>query len=457
MKKTTNILLSFSLILTLFLVAIPLPTLASDDSFKKLEATAGFLIDTQYDTVLYEKNIKAKRYPASLTKIMTALLVLEAIERGDIHETTVFTASEAALEDISEGSSTSNIQAGEQMSVENLLYCLLVPSANEASNILAEGVSGSIPDFVDRMNTRAQELGLEGTHFANPHGLHDDDHYSTAYDIYLMTKEALKHPLFSKIVSTPSYTIPATNMSEERTLLNTNALLTREKFPGYVYEPTTGIKTGHTDEAGYCLVSSAQSGGRSLIAVVLGADNIFHDDGTIERKQFSESKRLLQWGFSNFKAQTLLDSNTVMEEIPVAYGKGVSYVVAQPASTITAVLPRSYDPDLLEAEVELASKKLAAPVRSGQKVGTVTVSYDGTSYGTSDLITVSDVERSNLVMVFSLLKAILTSWIFWLGLLVLFLLILFRYLRALRRKPRRGAPPPKNKAAKPTRNPKARR
>lgn len=457
MKKTINILLSFSLILTLFLTAIPLTTLASGDEFENLEATAGFLIDMQYDTVLYEKNIKEKRYPASLTKIMTALMVLEAIDRGDIQGSTVFTASESALKDITEGSSTSNIQAGEQMSVENLLYCLLVPSANEASNILAEGLSGSISAFVDLMNTRAQELGLEGTHFSNPHGLHDEDHYSTAYDIYLITKEALTHPLFVKITSTPSYTVPATNMSEERTLLNTNALLTSAKFPGYVYEPTTGIKTGHTDEAGYCLVSSAQSGGRSLLAVVLGADNIFHDNGRIERKQFSESNRLLQWGFSNFKPRTLLDSNTVMEEIPVAYGKGVSYVVAQPASTITAILPRSFDPDLLEADVDLTAKKLSAPVRSGQKVGTVIISYDGTSYGTSDLVTVSDVELSIVVMIFTLLKSILTSGIFWLALLALFLLMLFRYLRALRRKPRRSTSNRAPKPPKPPRQPKIKR
>lgn len=440
MKKKRIRILSFILICTLLIPILPYSVFAASE-LEPITAAAALLVDLQQDTILYQKNAQEKRPFASITKIMTALLVIEAIERGELTPNTTFTASEAALSDITEDSSTQEIMPGEQLSVEELLYCLLCASANESANILAEGLSGSVSAFVDSMNARAAELGMADTHFANPHGLHRDDHYSTANDIFLMTKEAMKHPLFQKIVSTSSHQVPATNLSDARNLITTNALLTSRKYLGYTYSPATGVKTGHTPEAGYCLVSSAQLGGRTQIAIVLGAENITAASGNIERRQFSESKRLLQWGFSNFKVQTLLGPDTLMREIPVLYGKGVSYVLGYPSATIEAVLPTTFDPNDLETQVTLIRESVKAPVKKGEVLGHVTVSYHGKDYGSADLIAVSDVDPSAIQFLIYHIKAVFGSLLTRILIVAFFLWLVVRFIRSLKppkpRKPKK--------------------
>lgn len=274
MKKTLIRAISFFLTLSLLTgLLIPFASAIEYEGVESMtvDATAALLIDLDTDQVLYEQAADEQRYPASITKIMTALLTLEAIGRGELDLNTEITVDAAALADITEDSSTANLQAGEKITVKNLLYCLLLASANEAANVLAMAVSGDIPTFVELMNQRAQELGMAGTHFVNPHGLHNADHYSTARDIYRMSKQAMTHATFREIVSTGRYTVPATNLSQPRKLLNTNGLLTSAKHYGYTMDGTIGIKTGSTGEAGYCLVAAVQKKGHTLVSVVLGA------------------------------------------------------------------------------------------------------------------------------------------------------------------------------------------
>ena len=312
MKKTLIRAISFFLTLSLLTgLLIPFASAIEYEGVESMtvDATAALLIDLDTDQVLYEQAADEQRYPASITKIMTALLTLEAIGRGELDLNTEITVDAAALADITEDSSTVNLQAGEKITVKNLLYCLLLASANEAANVLAMAVSGDIPTFVELMNQRAQELGMAGTHFVNPHGLHNADHYSTARDIYRMSKQAMTHATFREIVSTGRYTVPATNLSKARSLLNTNGLLTSAKHYGYTMDGTIGIKTGSTGEAGYCLVAAVQKKGHTLVSVVLGAQNPTDSRGNVQRKQFTESKRLLNWGFTNFSDATLLDAD----------------------------------------------------------------------------------------------------------------------------------------------------
>ena len=183
-----------------------------------LDARNALLVDVTADRVLYGYKEKEKAYPASITKVMTALLVLEAVDRGELSLSQPITASNVAVTSITADSSTAGIVADEVLSVEELLYCLLIVSANESANVLAEAVAGTIPDFVDKMNQRAQELGCEGTHFVNPNGLHDPNHYTTAWDIYLIAREAMKHELFTTICSSKAHNVPATNKSKAREL-----------------------------------------------------------------------------------------------------------------------------------------------------------------------------------------------------------------------------------------------
>ena len=397
MKKTLIRALSFLLTLSLFTtLTLPAAQAVEYPGIEPitLEATASLLINMDTDQVLHEVNADEMRYPASITKIMTALLTIEAVSRGDLSMDTVVTVDAAALADITDDSSTANIVAGEEITVQNLLYCLMVHSANEAANILAMTVSGDIPTFVEEMNKRAQELGMEGTHFVNPHGLHNPDHYSTAKDIYLMAKEGMTHAAFREIVSTDTYTVPATNKSAERTLYNTNGLLTRFKYYGYVYPGTIGIKTGSTGEAGYCLVSAATRKGTTLCAVVLGCENPETGPNKVLRKQFTESAKLLDWGYDNFTTATLLNADTYLEEVPVKFSAESSHVVVQPEETVRTLIPGQFDEEKLDLRLSMDGNNAIAPISAGQALGTVSVIYDGQEYAQVDMVAVNDVAFS---------------------------------------------------------------
>ena len=380
MKKT--LIRAVSFLVTLSLLTGLLAPLAGAVEYEgvtslSIDAKSALLIDMDTEQVLYEQAADEQRYPASITKIMTALLTLEAVGRGELDLNDVITMDDAALADLTPDSSTAGLQAGEEITVRNLLYCLLLASANEAANALAIAVAGDIPTFVEQMNQRAQELGMSGTHFVNPHGLHSDDHYTTARDIFKMAKQAMTHATFREIVSTGTYTVPATNLSGERTLYNTNALLTSALHPGYTYSGTIGIKTGSTGQAGYCLTAAVEMKGHTLISVVLGAENPTDSQGNVQRMQFSESVRLLDWASDNFSAATLLDSETYLQEIPVRFSADTSHMVLRPAQSVRALIPGTYDDTRLELRLRLNSEVASAPISAGDILGTVTVIYAG--------------------------------------------------------------------------------
>lgn len=355
------------------------------------------LVDANYDEVLYEDGGYDKVYPASITKVMTALLTLEAIESGKLTAQTQVTASTTATT-IPEGSSTANIQAGEVLTVEQLLYCLLLPSANEAAQILAETVGGDIDTFVGMMNDKAKELGCENTHFANPHGFHDPDHYTTPFDITLFMKAAMEYDLFQTIVTSPNYTIPATNLSEERIVRNTNALTSNWKYTGYLYTPGTGGKTGSTDEAGKCLVETAKKGDSYLISVVMGEpETITLADGTEKVAEFYDTIQLLDWGFENFQRTTISQDSEVVAKVNVTLSTQTDQVMVRPSGTIARTLPKDVNVDEMEKQINLFSETVEAPVEQGQVLGTMRLTYQGEEYGTLDLVADSSVERSEFL------------------------------------------------------------
>ena len=311
----------FSLFLS-FALLLPLFSLTSADAYEDfdLDAKAGLLIEADTGEILYEKNAHQENFPASLTKVMVALLVFEAIDEGKIALTDSVTATESAFEGLSSDGSTANIVPGETMTVEQLLNCMLIVSANEACNILGETLYGSVDAFVARMNERATELGCEHTHFANATGLHNSQHYTTAWDLYLITREAMKHDKFMEICNSKSYTVPATNMTDKpRELHSTNFLISNWRARGYVYRDAQGIKTGSTEEAGHCLVSSAVRGDRQLVSVVLGAEKITLADGkSTLTKSFSETIRLFDYGFDCFSRREVVSADELVREVPVA-------------------------------------------------------------------------------------------------------------------------------------------
>lgn len=363
----------------------------------RIEAAAAILMDADTGTVLYDQNASEQRYPASITKVMTALLAIEAIDRGALSLDQIITVGPDVGREVGSGSSTQDIKEGEMIRLEDVLYCALTASANEACNVLAQAVSGNVDDFVVLMNRRAQELGMKDTQFANTHGYHNIDHYTTAYDIALMCQEAMKHQTFRTVVTAKSYTVPATNLHEARELHDTNALVSTWRISGYYYEYATGIKTGSTPEAGQCLAASASKDGRNLISVVLGAENVKQADGTTLRQSFAESKRLLDWGFKSFSTQKILDSTYFAGTIPVTLSRETNLIGIQAVGELEAILPNDLDPADFQRTTVLDAESLEAPVTKGQVVGHVTVSNGDTEYGTLDLVAVDDVERSELL------------------------------------------------------------
>ena len=392
-------LFSVFLLLTVFVGFAAVPAAADETKTPvpdpNIQAKAALLVDRDTETVLYAKNEHTELYPASLTKIMTALLTLEAVDQGKLALDQELTATATALDGLAADGSTAGIKVGETMTVENYLKCMLIVSANEACDVLAEGVSGSVSAFVDAMNARAAELGCKNTHFVNPNGLHDSQHYTSAWDLYLITREALKYPEFMAVCDMGVAEIPATNLSESRRLRTTNYLLSNWRAAGYLYPDAHGIKTGSTSEAGHCLVSSATRGSRSLISVVLGAERVVGENGVADVKSFSETSRLFEWGFANFSTQTVLTELDMLADVPVALSK-IDSVAVHPDREVTLVLPNDVGPEDLERKLTL-EENVQAPVSAGQELGSVELSRNGTVYVTVPLVALNDVEASKLL------------------------------------------------------------
>ena len=369
----------------------------------EIPAKASLLIDPETEEILHQDNIHERLYPASLTKIMSTLLVLEAVDSGKLTMDQEITATSSALDPVPDNASTADLNVGETLTVQDLLYCVMVVSANEACNILAEAVSGSIDAFVEAMNAKAQALGCEDTHFVNTSGLHDDDHYTTAWDMYLITKAAMSHEEFMPIADTAYFTLPATYAADgtqfhkERTLYTTNLLLSPYRGRGYVYSAAQGIKTGTTTPAGNCLISLAEKEGRALLGVILGAETVTGENGDTDNQSFSGMIKLFDWGFDNFSRKTILTTKSFMGEVKVSLSE-IDHVVVQPARDVERLLPKDLAVEDLTLTEFYPSEEVEAPVSKGDVLGQLTVSYGDVEYATVDLLAQDDVAASRLLV-----------------------------------------------------------
>ncbi len=437
MKKYRFLSLLLAVLMALSLTA---PAAALEDP--RPHAKAAIVVYGDTGEVLYDFNARQRMYPASITKIMTSLVVLDAVDAGEISLDTLVTASAQAV-NLPWDSSTAGIKAGEILTVLDLLYCDLLPSGNEACNILSEAVAGTSAEFVARMNAKAQALGMADTHFMNPHGLHDPEHYTTAYDVYLMASAAMENETFRTIVRSPSHTLPATNLQPERTIYSSNGLLSSFYAIGYTYGKAIGIKTGNTGEAGRCLASAAVDElGRTFYCVVLGSEAVTDEAGKRDYKHLSESKRLLEWAFQNFSRVTLLDQDTedVMREVAVSLSDEGDYVLARPVGEITATMPSDYDPKKAELHFDLPTEPIEAPIAAGDKLGTVTLTYEGQEYGTLDMVAADSVARSEFLYTVQQIELYWGKW--WVKAAVIggiaLVLLLVLYIAVIRPKKRRA-------------------
>jgi D-alanyl-D-alanine carboxypeptidase (penicillin-binding protein 5/6) len=316
-----------------------------------VHAPSAILIDAATGTVLFEKNADERREPASVTKVMTLLLVMEALEAGQIGWDDSITASAAAA---GKGGSQIYLEEGEQLSMDEMLKSVVVSSANDCAAALAEHVAGSETAFVAMMNARAAELGMENTHFVNCTGLDDEpearEHLTTARDVAIMSRELLKHDAIRRYTTIWTDTVRGGTFG----LSNTNKLV---RF----YEGTTGLKTGYTSGAGHCLSASAKRGGIELIAVVLGDDSSTH--------RFEDAKALLNWGFANY---ALIEPAEGYEPTAIPVRMGRSETVVPVPAACGPILTEKAKAAAARREVELA-EEAEAPVEVGQVLGVLRV------------------------------------------------------------------------------------
>ena len=343
-----------------------------------------YLENLNAGAVVYEKNSNKRSYPASTTKIMTFIITAENV--SDLENTSV-TIKQDIISGLDLESTVMGLSShiGEKVSVKDLLYGLMLPSGNDAALVLADYVGGGISGFVEKMNAKAAELGCKNTHFANPHGLYDTNHYSTAHDMALIAKHAMKIKGFMDICNTVYYTPDGF-----KTLHNTNYMLDSEAEGGqYYYQYTKGIKTGYLDEAGKCLVTSSDKNGDKYICVCLGAAFSYAENVNYAMK---DSAKLYDWAYKNLGVQTIYGTADSLASVDVKYVRNGKTLEAVPEKEISAFLPNNYDKKKLKVEIN-CPEQVDAPVTQGDVLGTVSVKYEDLDLGLTNLVAAEDVER----------------------------------------------------------------
>lgn len=386
-----------------------------------VDASIAYVISADDDaTVIYNKGGSLKCNPGAIVKIVTGILVIENI--SDL--SAVVTASGNAIRSIENlGITTAGIYVGEMMTVEELLYCLLVYNANDAANVLAEYVAGSIDNFVSMMNEFATKLGLKNTCFSNPGGYNNSDQYSTAEDIASIFNYCVKNATFSQISSTFLYEMPATNKyTTTRYLKNTNYLI-NYAINDYYYKYVKCGKSGYTENGNTNCVSYASRDGYNYICVVLDAPvKDFDNDTVTENMSFVTSKKLYQWVFDNIKLRVVANTSTYVGEVKVRLSSEFDYVSLVPVDNVSALVPSGVNAEsvFIEPIPEYTKEVLDAPVKKGDLLGRAAIKYAGETVAEVDLVAAFDVSLSPAKKFGDIVLRIVTNPIF---LIVVFIIV----------------------------------
>lgn len=341
-------------------------------------AKSAILIEASTGTIIYEKNSHEKLAPASMTKMMSMLLIVEAIEDGKLSWDQMITTSENAS---SMGGSQILLETGEKMSVEDLFKGIAVASGNDAVVALSEAVAGTEEEFVNMMNQRAKELGLEDTNFKNPHGLDTANHYTSAYDMAMIAKELVRH---EKVLEFTSIYEDYLREDQENKvwLVNTNKLV---KF----YDGMDGLKTGYTKEAGYCLTATAKRGDTRFITVVMGEEDT--------KTRNSETTSMMDYAFGQYEVEKVLDKKRTVGTVRVEKGK-VDTIQLVPIDDVTILNKKSDQKK--NSNYEVKTKTITAPIKKGEQVGELILEVDGEEKRTVPLTVQESIEKANLLEVY---------------------------------------------------------
>lgn len=384
---------------------------------------AVYMVNLDTGITVYDKNSTQKMYPASTTKIMTYIVTVENV--SDVKNTKVIVDQDVLDELLGTGSSLSGLEyfVGQTVTVYDLLNCLMIKSGNDAALLLANHVGGgSVQKFIDMMNSKAQELGCKDTHFMNPHGLHDEDHYTTAQDLATIMQYAQTLPDFNEICGTVSTYISA-DSEKMYPLVTTNYLIDKVNGGDYFYEYCKGGKTGTTDEAGYCLCSTASNGGYTYMCIALGAPAVTSDGTEVESNgAMVDTKALYEWAFENLELKTVVDEKRPICEVPISLAWDRDTVQLVPQGSFSTILPSDIESSSIDIKTDVPDT-LTAPVLEGNVIGTATVSYAGQELCSVNLIAAETVERSKMLYFLESAKKILHSR--WMILAISIVVILF--------------------------------
>ncbi len=396
MRRNIPTRLVYLILVTALVNLMVLPGFASAASEKSEEpgiefnynVKAALMMETDTGKVIFAKNSSRKLYPASVTKIMTVLLAMEDLEEGKIHlDDEVAVSARAA----SMGGSQIFLSGGDRVSLEKMLIGIMVGSANDAAVAVAEHISGSVEAFVDRMNVRADNLGMKNTCFMNPHGLHDENHYTTAGDIGIMSRELLDYPLVHELAGLwmDEHFLEGEIKSGGVYLSNTNKLIR-------YYQGCDGLKTGFTNEADHCIAATAQRGDTRFLAIILG--------GVTSDERYDAARALMNHGFSRYQSVPVVKKGEVIKVMPVEKGD-LAHVNIVARDHLSLLYPRG---EKVEFEKEtLLPEHLEAPLKKGQKVGEINASFKDEKVGI-DLVAAEGTARAGY---FKLAGRIFSLWL----------------------------------------------
>ena len=349
-------------------------------------AQSVIMFETGSQTLMYAWNADTPMYPASLVKIMTALLVLE---KGTL--TDEVTVNQSALDTVSSDAISVELQAGEIMTVENLMYCMMVYSANDAAAVLAEYISGSQNEFVALMNTKAEELGCTGTTFTNPHGLHNELQLTTARDMCRILQAALEYDVFRTIFGTVTYTVPATNLQDQRSISTNNYLMHTAAVAIHYDGRVTGGRSGVTAEGFRCVASVSENGNMEMICIVMGAKSVYSENTTNISSYggFPETSKLLDMAYDGYARKQIIYENQILRQQPVLNGDNDVFAASYEA--FSTVLPSDISFDQLSFRYADAPGSNQAPIKKGQNLAALQVWYGGMCVAQTDIFAMNDV------------------------------------------------------------------
>lgn len=418
-------------IITLFSVVPPVHAVADPVG---LTSQACLIYNLETDSILWGREIDTKVFPTSTVKIMVGMLALEYYA-DNLDE--ILTIPAEALSGVV-GTSISLV-AGEEISVRNLIYAVLISGANDAASVLAYTIAGNVTAFVNQMNAKAAELGCKDTIYTNCTGVHDENMRTTARDTLRIALYAYTNSNFMAMSSETSYVIPETNKRSSRTIVNRNYIVSTQYFTKYYNSLAKGMNAGNTKEGGYCLVTSIRKQGCTYIVVCM---NSYYDEEENFVYTYHDCETLVDWAYNNYDFVSVVDHTTMICEIPVELSSEVDYVTLLPEEPIEMFLPKDIDIDTaIQLHYILLSDTIQAPIAEGEIAGILTVKYDGTLVSSVNLVTKGSVSRSEFLYFLTIIRRIVSSRLFAVCVAAAFLLGIFYVLftAVYREKARRRA------------------